>query len=473
MKCRNCGYENAADAKFCGECGMPLNVDTQQAAGAPRAEETPKMRPAGTPRKSVGAGAAPKVDMQQLAGKAKAVPKTALIGAGVGVAALLLIGGIVVHNGKTINLNKYITIESSGYNGYGSVYATIDWDAIEKKYGSKISFTSDAKKEYGEFLSWTTPIEVLQSDVDVEFEQDTRHLSNGDKLEYTIDVDDEIAKYLKCKLKYKAGSYTVSDLEEVDTFDAFADLDVEFSGISPDGKANLNYTGTKMHSYDFSCDKTSGLSNGDVVTVTIDEDTAASYVQSIGQIPAEFEKTYTVEGLESYLMHTSEIDEAALQSMQTQANDAYNAYVAKNWGEGESLESLDYIGMYLLTRKDTSTYSYSTINTLYLVYKVKVHNTYSSDYGSYDQANTFYWYISFDNLMVGQDGSVSVNLSDYNTAWNTWNTVTMDSGVNEYSWGYSHRWNYTGYATLDDLYKDAVTQNIDAFNHEDNVTDNA
>lgn len=335
MKCKNCGFENAAGTKFCGECGMPLNVETQQETGTPKPEETPKMRPAGAPLEPADAGTAPKVDMQQLAGKVKAVPKTALIGAGVGVAALLVIGGIVIHNGNTINLNKYITIESSGYNGYGSVYATIDWDAIEKKYGSKVSFTSDAKKEYGGFLSWTTPIEVLQSDVDVEFDRDTRHLSNGDQLEYTIDVDDEIAKYLKCKLKYKAGSYTVSDLEEVDTFDAFADLDVEFSGISPDGKANLNYTGTLMHSYDFSCDKTSGLSNGDVVTVTIDEDTAASYVQSIGQIPAEFEKTYTVEGLESYLMHTSEIDEATLQSMQAQASDVYKAYAANDWIESK------------------------------------------------------------------------------------------------------------------------------------------
>ena len=169
--------------------------------------------------------------------------KTALIGAGAGVAALLVIGSIVIHNGNTINLNKYVTIESSGYNGYGSVYATSAWDAIEKKYGSRISFTSDAKKEYGGILSWTTPIEVLQGDVDV-----------------------------------------------------------EFSGISPDGKANLNYTGTMMHSYDFSCDKTSGLSNGDVVTVTIDE--------------------------------------AALQSMQARASDVYNAYAANNWDESETLDEL-------------------------------------------------------------------------------------------------------------------------------------
>ncbi len=471
MKCKNCGTENGAGARFCGECGMPLEAETQQQETAAKSESTPKMRPESATQKTGGAGAAPKVDMQQLADKAKAVPKTALIGAGVGVAALLVIGGIVIHNGNTINLNKYITIESSGYNGYGNVYATIDWDAIEKKYGSKVSFTSDAKKEYGGFLSMTTPIEVLQGDVDIEFDQNTWHLSNGDKLEYTIDVDDEVAKYLKCKLKYKAGSYTVSDLEEVATFDAFADLDVEFSGISPDGKANLNYTGSLMHSYDFSCDKTSGLSNGDVVTVTIDDATVESCVQSIGQIPAELEKTYTVEGLESYLMHTSEIDDAALQSMQAQASDVYNAHAANNFDESESLESLDYIGTYLLTPKDTKAYSYNIMNKLYLVYKVRVRDTFSNDHDSYDQVNTVYWYISFHDLMVGQDGSVTVDLNDYGTPSDRF---TIDSGVVGNNWfGSNQTWYYYGYATLDELYKVAVTKNIDAFNHEDNVTENA
>ncbi len=107
---------------------------------------------------------------------------------------------------------------------------------------------------------------------------------------------------------------------------------------------------------------------------------------------------------------------------------------------------------------------------MYLVYKAKIHNTYSNEYGSYDQVNPVYWYISFENLMVGSDGSVTVDLSSYRTV-NA--EVEVKSGVNEYIWGYNYGWRYDGYAALDDLYKDAVTKNIDAFNHEDNVTENA
>ncbi len=72
--------------------------------------------------------------------------------------------------------------------------------------------------------------------------------------------------------------------------------------------------------------------------------------------------------------------------------------------------------------------------------------------------------------MVESDGSVTVDLSSYRTV-NA--EVEVKSGVNEYNWGHNYGWRYYGYAALDDLYKDAVTRNIDAFNHEDNVTENA
>lgn len=34
MKCNKCGSENAADSKFCYNCGAPLEADVQSAAQA-------------------------------------------------------------------------------------------------------------------------------------------------------------------------------------------------------------------------------------------------------------------------------------------------------------------------------------------------------------------------------------------------------------------------------------------------------
>ena len=110
----------------------------------------------------------------------------------------------------------------------------------------------------------------MQEYIRVKLDRSDR-LSNGDEIAYVWDVDEDFSKYIKCKIKYTDGSYGVSGLAEVETFDAFADLEVTFSGVGPDGKAELEYKGKELDSFDFGCDKEDGLSNGDTVTVSISD----------------------------------------------------------------------------------------------------------------------------------------------------------------------------------------------------------
>ena len=59
--------------------------------------------------------------------------KTLIIAAAAAVAfiiAIVVIAIVAINAGKTINLDKYLTIEASGYDGYGNAKVTIDWDAI-------------------------------------------------------------------------------------------------------------------------------------------------------------------------------------------------------------------------------------------------------------------------------------------------------------------------------------------------------
>jgi hypothetical protein len=221
-----------------------------------------------------------------------------------------------------------------------------------------------------------------------------------------------------------------------------------------------------MDSWDFSCDKTNGLSNGDVIIVSINEDSVESYAENLGMVPAELTKEYTVEGLTSYLSKIDEIDNDALESMQSQASDVYYAHVAQNWNEGEELQSFSYLGEYLLTIKNGDSY-WGNNNILYLVYKAQVRDSYSNDGDSYNKVNDIYWYISYSDLKVDGDGSVVVDLSSYNTPYDSF---TVDSGVST-GWFSTKSWYYYGYQTLDELYKTVVTSNIDSYNHEDNVSE--
>lgn len=443
MICKNCGTTNEDGAKFCKSCGTAFGDTTENTVGNATVATT-----SNTANNAVN--------------KIKAIPKKFMI---IGLAIILGIIAIicvVVKAKSTINLDKYMTVSFEGYDGYGKATATIDWDAIESKYGDKIDFSDKANSDYGSLLEFMSPMDALEGCVSIELDKENG-LSNGDEVSYTWNIDSDLTKYTKCKLKYKDGSIKVKDLEKIDTFDAFSNLTVEFDGVAPNGSVNLNYDGTELSVSDFSSDKYDGLSNGDTVTISIREDVVESLSESIGKIPESFEKEYTVEELNSYVTKASQINEESLEKLKQQAKDEYDSQVAKSWEDDETLESLTYIGNYLLTAKDEDTWGDN--NQLYLVFKAKVHNTYAGGESSYDATTDIYWYIAYEDLIADKDGEVNIDYSTYKTPYDN---VTVDSGVSD-GWFGTKSWNYYGYETIDELYKAVVTSNANNFNHEDNV----
>ena len=294
------------------------------------------------------------------------------------------------------------------------------------------------------------------------------NLSNGDKVNYTWQIDDYLYRHLKVKLKYNNGAYTVSGLEKLDTFDAFKNLSVQYTGIAPDGELEMDYDGSEFDTYDFDSDYSYGLSNGDKIMITISDDAVAHCAQDYGKVPETQEKTYTVEGLTSYVKNLKDIDGDALEAMKTQAADVFNAYVAQDWESGlEGLEDFTYLGDYLLTAKSSDDWSYSGINNLYLVYKFSSHITYSSDLGSYDQVKDGYWYIRYSNLIADDDGTVHVDVTDYSTPDDRF---SIDTGVSNGLFG-TVSYYYYGYATFDAFYSNEIVANKDDYNVEENISE--
>ncbi|WP_031547610.1 zinc ribbon domain-containing protein [Oribacterium sp. FC2011] len=448
MFCRKCGAENADGNKFCNKCGQPLSGETNG---------VPKMAPGS--QINVNSEKV-KEEATKVVNKVKSLPKKTLGMICGGAVLLIVVLAIMINNANTINLDKYLTLKSDGFDGYGKVKVSIDWDAIDEKYGSKLKFTGAAKKELDDkYLDRYDAIDLVRSAVSVSID-DNYSLSNGDEVSYKWNIEDELSEYVNCKLKYKDGKYKVSELKEIGSFDAFKDLTVEFSGTAPNGYANLNYVGSELSYYDFDCDKTSGLSNGDTITVTIDSSKIEYCAKNYGKVPESTEKTYTVANLESYLSKLNELNKDSLAKMQAQAEDVFNADVANNWGDDEVLESLTYIGDYLLTSKNGN-----GNNKLYLVYKAQVHDTYSNDEATYDKINDVYWYICFRDIKIGADGKAIVDLTYYDTPYDR---VTIDTGLSA-GWWSNKGWYYYGYSTLDELYKNAVSKNVDSYNHEDSV----
>ena len=447
--CTKCGAENAEGAKFCKSCGAPL-VSSSEVHGANVNVNSGA---------NVNAGAA----ISNVLGGLKKIP--AAIWAFI-VAAIAVVIGLAVFiniSASTINLNKFLTIETSGYDGYGKAKVSLDWDAIGEKYGKKMSYTKKAKSEYGGILRMTNPAEFASDYVKVYVDKES-DLSNGDEINYKFVVEEELYDYIDCRIKSKEGTLKVDHLTAVEKFDAFANLNVSFSGISPEGYISMEYTGSELDTYDFFCDSQSNLKNGDTVKIQIDSYTIESCAERLGKVPEASEKEYTVEGLKSYVSSLSEITDETIEAMKQQAEDDFNAHVARSWSaETEKLMSLSYLGNYLLTSKNGD-----GRNILYIVYKARVRDidTNRDSADRYDEVNDVYWYISYNNVMNDGHGNNEFELSNYNTCSDRFYVTPEYS-----SRFFGQTWYYYGYPTLSELYQTVVTSVINNYNHEDNVND--
>ena len=372
MFCENCGTENTEGGKFCKNCGSELvnseTNDVKQPEQKVPSQEVPSQQT--IEQQTFGQAEPTKIDVNKYIEKIKALPKKVLIGCAAGLALLVVIICIAINISHTINLNKYMTIETTGYNGYGHANVIIDWDAIEAKYGDKVSFTRKAKDEYGILVNLTTPMDELEGSVGISLDTyDT--LSNGDKISYTWNVDKDMSEYLKCKVKFKNGTFKVSDLEKIDTFDAFSDLNVSFEGMSPNGNVVYEYTGSELTTYDFNCEKSTGLKNGDKVKIYISEDNIEYYTGELGKIPSKFEMEYTVEGLDEYVGSYSDLTKEFLGTVKGEAEDSIYAYTASSYNANVSVENLTYAGYIMNTRIDGSEYA-SSYNDLFIIYTATV-----------------------------------------------------------------------------------------------------
>lgn len=415
MFCGNCGSENETGAKFCKGCGQALS----EAGGSQGPNHGVTSQGAISSQPTINN--APKVEENQFVDKAKGIPKRVWIGVSAAVVAFFILLcvaiAVIINVSSTINLNKYLIIESNGYEGYGTASVSIDWDAIEAKYGKKVKFTRQAKAELGGFLTLMTPMDALQDGVSVGLDS-YKGLSNGDSIQYSWNIKEDLTKYVKCKIKFKDASYTVSGLEEIAKFDPFAGVEVEFSGIAPIGEAVIStYPSDNGISYDF--DKNYGLMNGDTVTITVSYGwrTEADYAEDYGKLPTVTSKEYTVSGLDEYVMSYEGLTEEFLSKVKSEAEDTIYSYAASSYSSDYSLTDLTYSGYILNTVKDSSGYVY-TYNDLYIIYSGTISSTNESFL-----IEKAYFPVRFYNILSNENGisyGDNFGIAGYSQFPNSW-----------------------------------------------------
>lgn len=487
MICVHCGRDIPNGTKFCPFCGQPVAAD--QPAGQPAFNIQPgaSVQP---PQQPPVMGAQQPMGGQPAAATATVTPKAPIdpkkLAVPVAVAAVVVVGGVLIATHKpTVNLNKYITLSAEGYNSIGTLDVEFDTDKLERDYGKKIAknfqkaMKNHEEDTYGLSNLAGSLYEGGETSLFVTYCADgsadkTRNLSNGDVVTYTWDgVNEQTKKEAEelfgVKIKCSDVTYKVSGLTAVNTFDAFDGVEVEFNGISPDGSATVNTlpTAEAAKGLYYTLGEQYNLANGDTVTVTVhsNRDDFSDCIEKYGAIPAATEKTYTVEGLNEYVTDSDGLTDSVLVSLQNQAQDVLNAYIAKSWdSECVTLKGMSYLGYYILTPKNKDNYGVSQ-DVIILPYQVTSHNHFEDDKGQvYDADVSYYWYIAFRNVSKDADGNIAGGLDDYYTANASFDVKT---GLDDGWW--EKYWSYDGYQTLDELYSNAVTRNVEDYNHQDNV----
>ena len=381
----------------------------------------------------------------------------------VGLTVVCMCAGLTGCGKETVDVSADADILVSGYDGHGT--ATI----------SKGDWLMDTEKTYGQGMSLIEPATLEEALGDaVEYSiSPSENLSNGDEVILTIDVDNSALENYDFKLAGGEKKITVSGLDEVETFDPFENVTVNFSGISPNSSASINKSGSSAGiDLSYTLDKSSGLKNGDEVTVSVssyDDTDIEEYCESKGKAISATEKTFTVEGLASYAQTIADIPDDMKSKMLAQAEDAIKAKCI--WSEEGTtgiLKSLEYLGDYYLTGKEG--FDASPYNKIYCVYKGTVEFNALKRHGDGKTMETgtasFYTYYYYDNIIIMPDNTCSLDLSDGHLASYSYET---DYGYA----GFLGAIFYTlhGKENLDSVFSDCVTPQIANYNYESTVTE--
>lgn len=374
---------------------------------------------------------------------------------------ILILLGLTGCGKRKVVLDKYIEFSSEGYDTKGTATVSFDYRKFEDEYGKKIKFKKkDERRKFVKDYSLKSSISdaklLLSTCVKLELDKDS-NLSNGDTVSVKFDCDDELAEeYFGVEFSYSDVEYTVDKLKKVDKFNPFDYIKVTFSGTSPDGRVSIetdkDNKREELQYITFTPNKTSGIKIGDTIKVKAECDiNDDEFVEKFGSIIEKTENDYKCDNIDRYVTKVDEISEKAMDDLLAKGDSILNEDAASGTSESEKLISVTYVGNYFLTLK--SGINSWNDNYLYLVYKIQISNSESSQLDYYD-------YVRFEDMKLLADGKFDLDMSSYETARMRLERFYTESG----------RYYYYGYQDLSSFVKDCITSKANDYEYTTSIT---
>ena len=299
---------------------------------------------------------------------------------------------------QTVKLGGYYTVAFTGTDGSG--LAELDFD--EQKFDSDL----DSALERGGKVS----DDDLKDDVKMkEIREKLKNcytakldrqngLKNGDKVIVSYDINNATPGDYNIRFTGEDSEHTVNGLLSVPSFDPFQGVDITFSGRNGEGMIAI---ANGVEDLIYQADKLTGLSNGDVVNVSVvsafeNDADFAIYAEQHQQMPDPVTTQMTVSGLTDGLTDVSQLPAEDIAALDSFCKDKKYKEVQKTWvASEESLDSMTLIGQYLLVPKSGDT----DHDILYMVYRMH--------YRWHDGRNfDYYYYYRFDDVYLSDNGAL-------------------------------------------------------------------
>lgn len=357
-----------------------------------------------------------------------------------------------------VDLNDYVEITTSGYDGYGYASYVVNYD---KLYADNVSAFGINKKSTEADID--TAKRLIHACVDGVLDK-TEKLANGETITFAWAETNLSTLEAKYEIKIKHSNYTqkVANLSKLEDFDPFEGLKVTFEGFSGQGAVNINSYGVIDNTLRYDVNTGRNLRNGETITVEVSaprNGDLKDYEGIKGKNPTVATKDYIVSGLNTYIQSIEEIDPVSYAEIDQQIQDTFQAHVAKSWIEANTLKDIQFIGNYVLISKDLSI-RMNPNNIVYFLYQ------YEATTPDLAEDFTGFYYGKLTNVYLDAENNLIYSLSDIE--YPTGNFRFGASGtifiVGDYY--------YLGYHTYEDFVTKEITANVDNYNYTDNVSIN-
>lgn len=295
-----------------------------------------------------------------------------------GLAGILLTG---CSFGKpTVKLNDYVVVTCEGYDGYGTIYASVDYSQIVEDYADRLSedldselFGSKTPEIAAEFaFNYYEPFALAYKSPD--------NAKNGDKIKFSWNTSErgieKLQEVLDVNFDFEDLTYKVKDLKSLEKVDPFEQVNQNYFGISGNatpsgyGTAVVNINDSEI-TFDLELDTDQTVQNGDTIKVAIDvnEDEADSLARNYGIILSRTEAEILVDGLPYYAQkNPKEIFDCITAESFSHAEKA----MLDNYKDYIGQITVSYVGAvyYYADTLDFESYQSNPNNQLVLVYHV-------------------------------------------------------------------------------------------------------